>query len=106
MRHRTRTETYGSWLKLVKKTNPKTGRRHYSVIADPYLYVNPAPSWGNRISNVALINFRDGLRAHFDPGSNRGMKTGLSWKFSNKEDAIKLITIALMKWGNQYQENS
>ena len=103
MRHRTKTKEYTNWLKLVKKTNPKTGRKHYSVIADPYFYVNPPPGWGNTIDSQALIDFRAGLRAHFDPGGNRGMKGALSWKFSNKEQAEQLITLALMKWGNKWQ---
>ena len=102
MRHRSQTKTYGHWLKLIKKTNPKTGRRHYSVIADPYYYVNPPPSWGSNITNLDLVNFRAGLREHFDPAGNRGMKGALSWKFSNKEQAEQLITMALLKWGERY----
>ena len=102
MRHRTQTKTYGHWLKLVKKTNPKTGRRHYSVIADPYYYVNPPPHWGTNIADLDLFNFRNGLRTHFDPAGNRGMKGALSWKFSNREEAEQLITMALLKWGERY----
>ena len=102
MRHRTQTKTYGHWLKLIKKTNPKTGRKHYSVIADPYYYVNPPPSWGHSITNLDLTQLHKEWRLHFDPAGNRGMKTGLSWKFSNREEAEQLITMALLKWGERY----
>lgn len=93
MRHRTKTQQYSTWLKLVKKTNPKTGRKHYSVIADPFIYVG---------SITIVPGLHSALRAHFDPGGNRGMKGALSWKFSNKEQAEQLITLALMKWGNRW----
>lgn len=100
MRHRSSTTAYG-WIKLVKKTNPKTGRRHYSVIVDPYLYAgtgwNSGPAY-----HVVLAELRGSLREHFDPAGNRGMKGALSWKFSNKEQAEQLITVALLKWGERY----
>ena len=83
MRHRSKTQTYGAWLKLVKKTNPKTGRRHYTVVADPYYYVNSV----GMILSADLKQLRDDLREHFDPAGNRGMKGALSWKFSNREQA-------------------
>lgn len=98
MRHRSKTQLYGQWLKLVKKTNPKTGRRHYTVIADTYHYVDDH----GRISGANLTQIRDELRAHFDPAGNRGIRGSLSWKFSNKEDAEKLIMLALLKWGERY----
>ena len=98
MRHRTRTEAYGTWLKLVKKTNPKTGRKHYSVIADSYVYFN-----GYVSIDRDFTGWRQSVREHFDPAGNRGMKGALSWKFSNKEQAEQLITLALMKWGNRWQ---
>ena len=98
MRHRTTTKMFGPWLKLVKKTNPKTGRRHYSVIVDAYGYYGSYPNMTNAQYAVA----RDAWRAHFDPGGNRGVKGGLSWKFTNKEQAEQLITVALIKWGNRY----
>ena len=97
MRHRTTTTKYG-WLKLVKKTNPKTGRKHYSVIADAYQY----SGWiSGQVTRDRLTNLHDAWRDHFDPGSNRGIKGGLSWKFSNKEQAEQLITMALLKWGER-----
>ena len=97
MRHRSSTTSYG-WIKLVKKTNPKTGRRHYSVIADAYAYYGSYPG----IHTDALMNSHQDWRDHFDPGGNRGMKTGLSWKFTNREQAEQLITLALLKWGERY----
>ena len=97
MRHRTKTNSY-AWLKLVKKTNPKTGRRHYSVIADAYAYYGSYPG----IVRDALMDRQQAWRDHFDPGGNRGMKTGLSWKFTNREQAEQLITLALLKWGERY----
>lgn len=97
MRHRTTTKVYG-WIKLVKKTNPKTGRRHYSVIADAYLY----SGWiSGQVTRDRLTSLHDSWRDHFDPSRNRGVKGGLSWKFTNKEQAEQLITMALLKWGER-----
>ena len=100
MRHRSSTTSYG-WIKLVKKTNPKTGRRHYSVILDPYQY------WGgiSRVTNEGLKTLHSDWRSHFDPAGNRGMKTALSFKFVNREQAEQLITLAILKWGERYVEN-
>ena len=98
MRHRTTTKTYGPWLKLVKKTNPKTGRRHYSVIADAYQY----SGWiSGQVTRERLTDLHEAWRDHFDPNRNRGMKLALSWKFSNKTEAEQLITVALLKWGER-----
>ena len=94
MRHRSNTTSYG-WVKLVKKTNPKTGRKHYSVIIDPYALLGAYPG----LTGPELKDVRSNIRQHFDPGSNRGMKTGLSFKFTNREQAEQLITLALLKWG-------
>lgn len=101
MRHRTRTQTYGEWLKLVKKTNPRTGRKHYSIIADPYQYLAVPGQYGLMFSKTPS-DMLQAWRDHFDPAGNRGMKTGLSWKFTNKEDAERLIVMALLKWGTKY----
>ena len=98
MRHRTKTETYGRWIKLVKKTNPKTGRKHYSVIADTYLYFGGYP----KINREPFEQFIDSWREHFDPGGNRSARGALSWKFSNRAEAEQLITLALLKWGDQH----
>lgn len=98
MRHRSNSEQYGRWIKLVKKTNPKTGRKHYSVIVDPYEYT----SGYINTSRTNYENMAEAWRNHFDPTRTRGMKTGLSWKFTNKEQAVQLITMALLKWGDRY----
>ena len=98
MRHRSSTTNYSGWIKLVKKTNPKTGRKHYSVILDAYGYYGSYP----KMTSAQYAIARDDWRAHFDPGGNRGMKTALSFKFSNKQEAEKLITMALLKWGERY----
>jgi len=95
MRHRTNTKTYSTWLKLIKKINPKTGRKHYSVIVDPYCYV------GYRFT--IFTELHTAWRQHFDPAGNRGTKTGLSWTFSNKEQAEQLIIVAILKWGSKHE---
>lgn len=99
MRHRTTTKTYGPWLKLVKKTNPKTGRKHYSVIASPYDYVG----WAKASNNRDIFMLYEEWREHFDPARNRGSRKDLSWKFTNKDQAEQLITMALLKWGQSYE---
>ena len=101
MRHRSSTTVYGQWIKLVKKTNPKTGRRHYSVIIDPYALLGAYPG----LTGPELKDVCSNIRQHFDPGHNRGMKTGLSFKFVNREQAEQLITLALLKWGAGHVAN-
>ena len=100
MRHRSSTTSYG-WIKLVKKTNPKTGRKHYSVILDAYAYVTNPGDYGVRYA-TAPSDMYQLWRLHFDPAGNRGMRTGLSFKFTNREQAEQLITLALLKWGERY----
>ena len=97
MRHRTTSTVYGTWLKLVKKTNPKTGRKHYSVTANLYDYVGWAQA-GSIDTTVIHRAWQD----HFDPNHNRGPKAGFSWKFSNKQEAEQLITLALLRWGERH----
>lgn len=97
MRHRSSTTSYG-WVKLVKKTNPKTGRKHYSVIVDAYGYFGGYPN----ASNEAIVFIHNAWRNHFDPGHNRGKLSSWSWKFGNKEEAEQLITLALLKWGTKH----
>jgi len=101
MRHRTSTKIYGQWLKLVKKTNPKTGRKHYSVIADVYQYLAQPGEYGHVFTGTPK-DVLQAWRDHFDPAGNRGMKSATSWKFSNREEAEKLVTLALLKWGHRY----
>ena len=98
MRHRSSTTVYGQWIKLVKKTNPKTGRRHYTVIADSYGYFGSYPG----LTGPNLKEIMKSWRTHFDPAGNRGMKTSLSFKYTNREQAEQLITLALLKWGERY----
>lgn len=98
MRHRTATTNYSSWLKLVKKTNPKTGRKHYSVIVNGYQYIGVIGGLDRAGMNQLYVAWAD----HFDPARNRGSKGSLSWKFSNKTDAEQLITLALLRWGDRY----
>ena len=100
MRHRTKTNSYG-WIKLVKKTNPKTGRKHYSVIVDPYAYVRSPTQYGVSYA-TAPSDLSRAWRLHFDPAGNRGAKYSLSWKFSNRVEAEQLITLALLKWGERH----
>lgn len=100
MRHRSSTASYG-WIKLVKKTNPKTGRKHYSVILDAYRYYGSYPG----LTGLNLKEVQKSWRTHFDPAGNRGMKTGLSFKFVNREQAEQLITLALLKWGTSHVAN-
>jgi hypothetical protein len=68
------------------------------VIADAYAYYGSYPG----IRGHALMDKHQDWRDHFDPGGNRGMKTGLSWKFTNREQAEQLITLALLKWGERH----
>ena len=101
MRHRSSTTVYGQWIKLVKKTNPKTGRKHYSVIVDSYGYFGSYPG----LSGLDLRLITTLWRSHFDPAGNRGMRTALSFKFVNREQAEQLITLAILKWGERYVAN-
>lgn len=97
MRHRTQTKLYSRWLKLVKKTNPKTGRFHYSVILDPRIYFNH----GLTVSTV-YTEYINAWHQHFDPAGCRGSRHSHSWKFRNKTEAEQLVTMALLKWGEHY----
>lgn len=87
MRHRTTTLFEANWLKLVSSTNPKTGRKHYIV------KMVQSPASRTAIGTMAEV------RALFDPAKNRGSKTGNSWKFRNRDEAEKLVTMALLTWG-------
>lgn len=98
MRHRTKTQSYGSWLTLTKKTNPKTGRRHFSIIVDPYGYFGSYPN----SNHEDIVGIHNAWRNHFDPGRNRGKLSSWSWKFGNREEAEQLITMALLKWGERH----
>jgi hypothetical protein len=87
MRHKTKTIIESKWLKLVSSTNPTTGRKHYIV------KLVSLPRTGLPYSVQGEI------RTLFDPGKNRGSATGNSWKFRNRDEAEKLVTMALLTWG-------
>lgn len=87
MRHKTKTIIECTWLRMVSSTNIATGRKHYVI------KVLSAPRTGLPYSPVTEI------RALFDPGKNRGSANGLSWKFRNRDEAEKLVTMALLTWG-------
>lgn len=95
MRHRTQTKLYSRWLKLVKKTNPKTGRFHYSVTINAYEYFTRQ---SHGIDPSRCAEYISAWTQHFDPTGCRGARHSLSWKFRNKHDAEQLVTIALLKW--------
>lgn len=89
MRHRTKVIQQGTWYELVKSTNPKTGRHHYEVRVDVY-----------KVSNgEGLGTLHTRIREHFDPARSRGSKWATKWKYRNREEAEKLITLALLKFG-------
>lgn len=81
----------GDLFRLVKHTNRKSGRIHYTVMFLP----------DARWAKAGVWKTMEEVRDLFDPARNRGSKTGLSWKFSNRKDAEQLITIALMKWSSR-----
>lgn len=87
MRHRTKTLIETSWLLLQSNTNPATGRKHYTV------KMTHQPRTGLHFSVQSEV------RALFDPGKNRGTNLGLSWKFRNRAEAEKIVTLAILTWG-------
>lgn len=90
MRHRKRRIIEGSWFNLNSVTNPTTGRKHYEISVNNYRL---AKQRGFPISCL------EDMRRHFDPAGNRGSRWSTKWKYTNRETAEKLLTIALMKWG-------
>lgn len=91
MRKRAKTLIKGKWLSLTKQANPKTGKSKYVISLDQWQV--PAVKDGNQYDK--LIEMQE----HFDPGKNRGISSGTKWHFRDKETAMQLITMALMKWG-------
>jgi hypothetical protein len=84
MRHRTKTVLEGIWFKLGRSTNPKTKRVHYTIrITSKYSLKVPSSE----------------IRAHFDPDRCRGSKWGSTWKYRTRDEAEKLITMAILKFG-------
>lgn len=90
MRHRKRRVLEGSWFNLNSVTSPTTGRKHYEISVNGYRLAS-TPGW----TNTSMAE----MRKHFDPYSNRGAKLGTKWKYTNRETAEQLITMALLKWG-------
>ena len=89
MRHRKKRVIETSWVNLTSVTNPKTGRKHYEISANFYRLAK-RDSWTQELT---------GIRKHFDPAGNRGSKHSTKWKYRDRETAEKLLTLALMKWG-------
>lgn len=86
MRHRTKTLQECSWVKLIKSTNPKTGKTVYTVRVD---------FWRRGWMRTEISEIRE----HFDPGKNRGSATGSTWRFKDRNTAEQLILTAILKWG-------
>jgi hypothetical protein len=87
MRHRKRRVLEGSWFNLNSITSPTTGRKHYEISVNAYRLMREFPG--------ELSAMRD----HFDPAGNRGSRWSTKWKYNNRETAEKLLTLALIKWG-------
>lgn len=103
MRHRKKVTQPCNWMQLVRSTNPKTGRTHYSIKTVPHNYfVNN----GSLLAPYsAWLEIEQEWADHFDPYGSRGSRHAHSWKYRNRDEAEKLITIALMKWGDHYGSN-
>ena len=87
MRHRKRRVIEGSLFNLNSVTSPTTGRKHYEISIN---------AW--RLSGKTNYSLDD-MRAHFDPFGNRGAKLGTKWKYTNRDTAEQLLTIAILKFG-------
>lgn len=95
MRHRTKAVQTADWVKLIKSTNPKTGRHHYIVQVDWYTFNRTGP-----IAGVdATTSKFDQIRDHFDPHHTRGGRWASKWKFRNRTEAEQLIMLAVLKFG-------
>jgi hypothetical protein len=84
MRHRTKTLIKGKYYQLTKRVSPTTKKCVYTI--------HVGEAW--RLPYDQQV----ALRAHFDPGENRGSSAGWTWKYRNKTDAEQLITMAILKW--------
>lgn len=93
MRHRIKVIQQGSWYELVKSINPATGRHYYEI------RVNGRNFFKKISANTYDLNILDQVREHFDPHHTRGGRWSTKWKFRNREEAEKLITMALLKFG-------
>lgn len=100
MRHKNQTKICSNWVKLVKKTNPKTGRFHYTVTVEPHKYFTHE---GRILANIdSYTDYVNAWHKHFDPMGCRGSKFSHNWKFRSRAEAEQLITMALLKWGERY----
>ena len=95
MRHRKQRITETSWVNMNSVTNPKTGRKSYEISVNTFRLASN-PKWTSRDEFQAEVA---SIREHFDPAGNRGRKLGTKWKYSNRETAEQLLTIALLKFG-------
>jgi hypothetical protein len=68
---------------LLRNINHATGRVSYTV--ETVWWIKPS--------------FAAELRAHFDPGGNRGSKYSAKWKFRDRKTAEQLIMTAMLKFG-------
>ena len=85
MRARTKTILETNKFCLTKHTNQKTKNFWYTI---------KVIVWRMDGKNVL-----DDMRDLFDPGKNRGGKYSCAWKFKNRAEAEKLLTMAILKWG-------
>jgi hypothetical protein len=95
MRHRKQRIVETSWVNLNSVTNPKTGRKSYEISVNTFRLASN-PKWTSPIEFQSEVS---NIRRHFDPAGNRGAKLGTKWKYSNRETAEQLLTIALLKFG-------
>ena len=87
MRHRKRRVLEGRWFNLNSVTSPTTGRKHYEISINAH-----------RLSGMTNYTLED-MRRHFDPAGNRGLRYGTKWKYTNRETAEQLLTMAILKFG-------
>ena len=96
MRHRKRRVIEGSWFNLNSVTSPTTGRKHYEISVNNYRLLYPAGAHSGDLED---------MRKHFDLAGNRvaidnrGGRWSTKWKYTNRETAEQLITMAILKWG-------
>jgi hypothetical protein len=90
MRHRKRRVVETAWANLNSVTNPKTGRKSYEISVNVYRLSKRLAWTGDEINRI---------RDHFDPAHNRGTRHSTKWKYRDKATAEKLLTLALMKFG-------
>jgi hypothetical protein len=90
MRHRKRRVIEGSWFNLNSITSPTTGRKHYEISVNNHRLLTRSGAHAGDLGDIRL---------HFDPAGNRGGRWSTKWKYSNRETAEQLITMAILKFG-------